>query len=145
MSKVIEISAEINALQKQKARIITMRNESKKVFEKIYDDIFLDIDDEIGRLDIKKTMEQIKEAYYTLNQEFLITQPFNTADTRHKTTQALIKLLPFTTRVICDLANNPPDVIDDNIMIARVEYTRRMKFHYVDLTFGNVKINWDEN
>lgn len=110
---------------------------------------------------MSKELEIIKDVYYNLNQEILSNQPYNTKQTRFETIWKLMHPIEerfdnlvkeekrynnIDIRIICDETNNPPEVVDDNIMIARVEW-KLNKFddtiHYVDLTFGDVEIKWN--
>lgn len=107
---------------------------------------------------ISKELEIIKDAYYKLNEEFLSKQPYNTKQTRFETIWKLMypienrfdylvmeekRFSNIDIRIICDETNNPPEVVDDNILVARVEWKLNKldeTIHYVDLTFGNVEI-----
>jgi hypothetical protein len=100
---------------------------------------------------MSKEFEIIKELYYELNQEFLSTQPFNTPETRHETICKILYPLEdkFTSdiriRVICDETNNTPELIDNNQLSAKVEWKEGKlgELKYVDLTFGDVGVEWD--
>ena len=49
-------------------------------------------------------------------------------------------------RIICDETNNTPEVVDNNIMVARVEWRLNKlgeTIQYVDLTFGDVEVEWN--
>ena len=93
-------------------------------------------------------LEYIKEAYYEINNDILYER--NTIETRFETIQKLILTLNkslYHARVICDESNNPPDVIDSGLMVARVEwlvdrFDKDVK--YIDLHFGAEDIIWDE-
>lgn len=108
---------------------------------------------------MSKELEIIKDVYYKLNKEFLSEQPYNTKQTRHETICKLLhpieerfdnlskeekRFSSINIRIICDENNNTPEVVDMNIMVARVEW-KLNKFddtiHYVDLTFGGVISN----
>ena len=110
---------------------------------------------------MSKELEIIKDVYYKLNEEFLSKQPYNTKQTRFETIWKLMhpiemrfdnlvkeekRFSNIDIRIICDEINNTPEVVDDNILVARVEW-KLNKFdetiHYVDLTFGNVEIEWN--
>jgi hypothetical protein len=108
-----------------------------------------------------KELEIIKDVYYKLNKEFLNKQPYNDKQTRFETIWKLMhpiekgfdKLVQeenrfsrIDVRVICDEENNTPEVIDKNILVARVEWKLNKldeTIHYVDLTFGNVELEWN--
>ena len=110
---------------------------------------------------MSKELEIIKDVYYKLNKEFLNKQPYNDKQTRFETIWKLMhpiekgfdKLVKIEKRhnnidirIICDETNNSPEVVDMNIMVARVEW-KLNKFddtiHYVDLTFGDVEVEWN--
>ena len=107
---------------------------------------------------MSKELEIIKDVYYKLNEEFLSKQSYNTKQIRFETIWKLMhpiekrfdnlvkeekRFSNIDIRIICDETNNPPEVVDDNILVARVEW-KLNKFddtsHYVDLTFGDVEI-----
>jgi len=124
---------------------------------------------------MSKELEIIKDVYYKLNEEFLSEQPYNDKQTRFETIWKLMhpieegfdnlvkeekRFNSISIRIICDEINNPPEVVDDNIMIARVEwkpYTRNFStdswymvsiqhdetIYHVDLTFGDVEVEWN--
>ncbi len=96
-----------------------------------------------------KELKEIKKVYYKLNEDIISNMPLNIEETRvetiHKILQELEPVLnALVIRVICDESNNTPEVIDNNQMIARVEWrmTKYDKVHYVDLTFGDVNLIW---
>jgi hypothetical protein len=100
---------------------------------------------------MSEEFEIIKKLYYKLNKEFLSTQPFNTKEIRHETICKILYPLEdmfahgMRIRVICDETNNTSEVIDNNQLVAKVEW-KNGKFgelKYVDLTFGNVEVVWD--
>jgi hypothetical protein len=99
---------------------------------------------------MSKELEEIKKIYFKINSGFIKEPAFNTKETRYKTIIDLLSLLEekinhcIGIRVICDESNNTPEVIDNNQMIARVEW-RLDKFdnpHYINLTFGDVEPLW---
>lgn len=94
-----------------------------------------------------KEFNEIQRVYEGINSEFIKNPQFNTKETRYFTIQKLLLQLEESLnviglRVICDETNNTPEVMDNNQMIARVEW-RYNKFdqnlHYVDLEFGTTK------
>lgn len=110
---------------------------------------------------MSKELEIIKSVYYKLNEEILSNQPYNTKQTRFETICKLMHPIKegldnlvkvekrhnnIDIRIICDETNNSPEVVDMNIMVARVEW-KLNKFddtiHYVDLTFGDVEVEWN--
>ena len=106
---------------------------------------------------MSKELEIIKDVYYKLNEEFLSEQPYNTKQTRFETIWKLTSQLDnlvkeekrfsnIDIRIICDETNNTPEVIDNNILVARVEWKLNKldeTIHYVDLTFGDVEVEWN--
>lgn len=108
-----------------------------------------------------KELEIIKDAYYKLNKELLSEQPSNTPKTQFETAFKLLNLIErgfdklvreenrfsrIDVRVICDEENNTPEVVDKNILVARVEWKPNKldeTVHYVDLTFGDVELEWN--
>ena len=96
---------------------------------------------------MSKEFEKIQKVYEEINSEFIKNPQFNTKETRHYTMHKLLFQLEASLNVAgliitCDETNNSPKVIDNNQMIARVEW-RYNKFnqtiHYVDLEFGITK------
>ena len=110
---------------------------------------------------MSKELEIIKGVYYKLNEELLSKQPYNDEQTRLETIYKLLnpiekgfdKLVQeenrssrIDVRIICDEENNTPEVIDKNILVARVEWKLNKldeTIHYVDLTFGDVELEWN--
>ena len=107
-----------------------------------------------------KELEIIKDVYYNLIGELLSRQPYNSQQTRFETTVKLLNLIEkgfdklvqeenrfsrIDVRVICDEENNTPEVVDKNILVARVEWRLNKldeTIHYVNLTFGDVELEW---
>lgn len=91
--------------------------------------------------------------YLELNNEFLATQPYNSPKTRFETvlkiTEQLHSLcvdkLVNEFRVIIDETNNTPEVIDNNIMMARIEWSCSVfgEHQYIDLQFGRLEMVWE--
>ena len=110
---------------------------------------------------MSKELEIIKDVYYKLNEELLSRQSYNDEQTRLETIYKLLnpiekgfdKLVQeenrssrIDVRVICDEENNTPEVIDKNILVARVEWKLNKldeTIHYVNLTFGDVELEWN--
>jgi len=87
-----------------------------------------------------KTVEEIKKAYEIVK-PIVIGEGFNDKETRKKTKGLLEVLLgDKIDRVKCDEENNPPNVIDENILIAHVVYKDKKRF--IDLTFGK-EVVWE--
>ncbi len=79
---------------------------------------------------------QITNTYKTLNTKLLGDTPVNNAKLRSYVKSYLEKELPGTT-VKCDEENNPPDVIDENCLIARVYWNKKdLDVVYRTLIFG---------
>jgi hypothetical protein len=110
---------------------------------------------------MSKELEIIKDVYYKLNEEFLSKQPYNDKQTRfetiykllnpiergfHKLVQEENRFSGIDVRIICDETNNTPEVVDNNIMVARVEWRLNKlgeTIQYVDLTFGDIEVEWN--
>jgi len=97
-------------------------------------------------------IEDIKKAYYIVNEKLVSEKSFNDRITRCEVIDSLVDMLQNSkvkqVRIICDEANNTPEVIDNNQMVARVEW-RKNKFDtevkYIDLVFGvGVEIIWND-
>jgi hypothetical protein len=92
---------------------------------------------------MSKELEEIQKVYQEINSELLKRPNFNTKDNRYNTIQKIISQLKVPLkhvehRVICDLTNNTSEVIDNNQMVAKVEW-KLNKFdttiYYIDLVF----------
>ena len=96
-------------------------------------------------------IEEIIEIIYNqLNVGFLKGTSFNTQKTRYETIQLILQHLERNVTeldgvgewmVICDEALNPPDIIDNNQMVVKVNWRTTDRFdkrlYSVDLIFGN--------
>ena len=80
----------------------------------------------------------ILEAYNSVDWYLNGTFPMNDKDTREKVAKLLeFKLLNVVDEVICDESNNPPDIVDSNMLIARLVWgTTNLEYHYIDFKFG---------
>jgi len=62
-------------------------------------------------------------------------------ETREFIKQSILEKTDFLDEVICDESNNPPDTIDDEVIIARCIWNSNSSpdsgFSYLDLAFGN--------
>ena len=110
---------------------------------------------------MSKELEIVKDVYYKLNEEFLSEQPYNDKQTRFETIWKLMhpieerfdnlvkeekRFSSISIRIICDEIINPPEVVDSNIMVARVEWKLNRfdeTIYHVDLTFGDVEVEWN--
>ena len=78
-------------------------------------------------------IEEIKKVYYEINNDFIQKTPFNTQQVRHETIQKILLHLEsvftddYVFRVLCDETNNTPEIIDNNQLIARVEWRLRKR------------------
>jgi len=102
---------------------------------------------------MNRFLDAIRIIYLELNNEFLATQPYNGPKTRFETvlkiTEQLNSLgvdkLVNKFRVIIDETNNTPEVIDNNIMMARIVWDCGVsgEYQYIDLEFGRVEMKWE--
>lgn len=102
---------------------------------------------------MNRFLNTIKIIYLELNNEFLATQPYNSPKTRYETvlkiTEQLhsfcVDKLVNEFRVIIDETNNTPEVIDNNIMVARIEWSCSVfgEYQYIDLEFGRLEMEWE--
>jgi hypothetical protein len=84
--------------------------------------------------------KQIHTAYRYIN-EILVNMKTYTNDqsTRDWVTNRLIELIGYKTDITCNETNNPSDVIDNNILVARVHWRDGASIKYQDLYFGDPK------
>jgi hypothetical protein len=94
---------------------------------------------------MSKEFDDIQNVYQAINLEFYLRPKFNTQETRYNTIQKLLVQLQeplkhVEYRILCDETNNTPELIDDNLMIARVEWKmnkfKNTPIQYTDLVFG---------
>jgi len=100
----------------------------------------------IGEVQDEQFMERIEDSYAFMNNILLGTilppssVPMNTKDTREWVQKTLEgRLKKFGVVVKCDEENNPPDVIDQNLLIARLmrtKYDKSPGYTFMDLIFG---------
>lgn len=97
-------------------------------------------------------IEDIKKAYYIVNEKLVSEQNFNDQKSRHEVILILLDLLKDSEvgqiRIVCDETNNTPKIIDNNQMVARVQWRVKNRFDkevkYVDLYFGhNAEVVWE--
>jgi len=82
-------------------------------------------------------IKKVIKSYETLNALLNHDMPFNDKSTRLMIKSRLESELP-NTEVICDETNNPPDIINACVCVARVMWMEKgMEIKYVDLIFGN--------
>jgi len=90
------------------------------------------------RGDNRDTMQSIKQVYVNLKEHVDLQMP-TSSSMRHIREHLEIMIRGDGVKVTCDESNNPPSVIDDNDIIARVYwYDERMQTKYIDLHFGKV-------
>lgn len=85
-------------------------------------------------------VSKINDVYERINSDILSTNPFgviNTRGFRNKIKNMLIDELD-DCEIVCDETNNPPDVIDNNCLVAKVLWRKQnqLKYEYVNLVFG---------
>jgi len=84
-------------------------------------------------------IDKIIKSYEKLNKSLLRKKPFNNEETRNKVAVRLESELQYC-NIICDETNNPPEIVDKCICVARVEWLNMgVVLNYVDLVFGNAK------
>lgn len=85
--------------------------------------------------------EKIERVYKEMNDSLLHTMPFNEPKTREWVVSTLRQAFGNLTAVKCDDENNPPDVVDQCILIAKViwntDYCNEYGYKYVIMIFGN--------
>lgn len=88
-------------------------------------------------------MERLETSYKFINSVLLGTTPMNDKKTRQWVTKTLAgRLSKYGVVVKCNGENNPPNVIDQNLLLARVMRTDpkcTAGFKYVDLLFGELE------
>lgn len=91
-------------------------------------------------------LDEIKRAHAIVSQYLGNGLTFNTPVERAKVKEMLQGLLFWQIhRVTCDETNNTPEVIDNNQMIARLEWKGvDGLIRYIDLVFGDVEIAWED-
>ena len=154
MTEVEKIEAQISILNEQRDKYKKMYADLRRergqdaayttkqtIVNEVYFEIIYDLTNEIKNLKEDKNFAHLKMAYDIVNKK--IDGRNNTRETRHEVIQLLLPLLPFEAIVISDEANNPPGIIDRNILMARVKYRRNFEQRYVDLTFGDVEVLWE--
>jgi hypothetical protein len=85
--------------------------------------------------------KRIEETYKFVNDLLLNTTPMNTKETRHYVVELIQKRIDFQVIVKCDEENNPPEVIDENILIAQLFWNtpydaKGPQIHRSTLVFG---------
>ena len=84
-------------------------------------------------------IKKITKTYIKHNKLLLKNNSFNNIETRTNIKLKLENDLQ-NCKITCDETNNPPDIIDKCICVARIEWLNMgMKLNYVDLIFGNPK------
>ena len=79
---------------------------------------------------------EILDIYFRLNEE--IRYYFNTPKTRLVVKNRLKKEILFLDDVVCDERNNPPEIIDQSVILATVIYNKiGYEYKHLDLIFGH--------
>lgn len=87
-----------------------------------------------------RVLKQIEIAYNMVSQ--VINHELNDKDNRETVTKLLEVILRYKVdKIFCDETNNPPNIIDSNILIARIYWKNDGKVKYIDLTFGK-EMKW---
>ncbi|MDA3778868.1 MAG: hypothetical protein PF487_01320 [Bacteroidales bacterium] len=82
-------------------------------------------------------IKKIVKSYKKINKSLIKKMVFNDKETRDYVTVRLENDLQ-NCNIICDETNNPPDVVDKCMCIARVSWLNH-NYTYVDLVFGRAK------
>lgn len=85
-------------------------------------------------------IERIKESYEFVNTVLCNTMAINTEETRRYVIDTLQKRLEFDAVVICNEENNPPEIIDKCLLIAKLLWNSndgQMGQKYIEIIFGN--------
>jgi hypothetical protein len=95
---------------------------------------------------MESELKVIADIYHIVNADMV--GKHNDSKNRYNSTQILLKhlttrLSDYKIRVTCDQTLNPPEVVDNNIMVARIEWLTPSRFdkhvNYIDLRFGDPK------
>lgn len=92
-------------------------------------------------------LDRIKLAYYEVNNLLLINHQYEMVNKKLRDfvyISMMEKLNDVIDKIICDESNNPPDIVDDGIIICRViwniDVNSPSSFDYIDLPFGKLNI-----
>ena len=142
-------------------KIVNMRNEwhGEKLMRKVVDEnkdeqqrLFDNVDfnnlcakatlypgKSITEVEDLQFMEKVKESYKFINSVLIGTQPMNNEETRQWVTKTLSGRLKNNVVVKCNNSNNPSDVIDNCLLVARIMRNNPDNspgFRFMDLIFG---------
>jgi len=85
--------------------------------------------------------EKIERVYKEMNESLLRTMPFNEPKTREWVCSTLQQAFGNLTAIKCDDENNPPDVIGQRLLIAKIiwniDCSNQYGYKYIDMIFGN--------
>jgi hypothetical protein len=83
-------------------------------------------------------INKIQEVYERINNEFLSISPFGILNDKKIRLEFKERLEnEFTNTFIkCDEENNPPEVIDNCLLVAKLSWIGNNKYKYCDLIFG---------
>lgn len=92
-------------------------------------------------------LDRIKLAYYEVNNLLLINHQYEMVNKKLRDfvyISMMERLNDVIDKIICDESNNPPDIVDDSIIICRViwniDVNSPSSFDYIDLPFGKLNI-----
>lgn len=92
----------------------------------------------------RETIQNIKRVYVGLKENLSLEMPFSSC-MKYVRDRLLTMVKGKGIRVKCDEENNPPSVLDDNDLIARVYWhDERLVTKYTDLHFGKV-MRWGDS
>jgi len=133
-------------------KIRETRNEFEKEIDEKEEKIIDDIDfnnlcaratlypgKSIEEVEYLQYVPRLEDSYKFINSVLLGTTPMNDKKTRQWATKTLAgRLSKFGVVVRCNEGNNPPEIIDENLLIARVmrNSNTSTEVKYVDLVFG---------
>ena len=86
---------------------------------------------------LKKVESKVNTAHAEINELLEGKLPNN--DNRELVKTLLLEKLDFECKVKCDQENNPPNIVDQECIIARIMYdfTSGGEFKYINVVFGN--------
>lgn len=84
--------------------------------------------------------EKIERVYKEINESLLNSMPFNEPKTREWVRNTLREAFGNLTAIKCDDENNPPIVVDQQLLIAKImwnaDYCNQYGYKYVEMIFG---------
>lgn len=81
-------------------------------------------------------IQKIQEVYGSIMTEFLRNPTMNTPELRSGILERLCRELPGA-GVKCDEENNPPEIIDQNVLVARISWIQDGGLMHTNLYFGD--------